>query len=867
MCGKCLFASPAAGYRLRWQEILKLVRSRMARWEDGEVQELWDEAVVGAGKLRRRRREVKPAESSQRSHNIHRAKLATQLGCYRKAIQALTSAGLANVSEEVVGEMCAKHPQSSPANPPPGPVPPPTVLHESTVRKSVLSFPPGSAPGPSGLRPSHLREAVFCQSPDCADQLLSSLTKFVNMLAAGQTPLTIVPHLCGAILLPCCKKSGGHRPIAIGETLRRLVSKCLAIYSKRAAVSRLYPLQLGVGIPGGCEAILHSVNYQMATLPGNKRWTLELDFSNAFNQVNREAMFVEFREHLPGLSAWMESCYTSQPFLLLGDGKVIRSCCGVQQGDPLGPLGFALTLHPLVERIQVVASSLELNAWYLDDGTLVGPPSGLAAALNIVESDGPPRGLHLNRGKSLLFLPSGADAADSPLPSDIPVTRDGFSLLGCPVGPAAYCERVLQSRVTKIEESLNAIHDLGDSQLELTLLRSCLALPKLSYILRTVQPDHIRQAASAFDAAIRTTLQSILGRPISEWSWLKSSLPSNRGGINLRRAILHAPAAFIASAFQSSRLVEDLLGHSFTSSDSLLAALPALSDAASRPDWISLEDVDVPLHQSHLSAAIDEATQCHLLSTAPSTRDRCLALSTALPHAGDWLNCVPSSTLGLHLQDKEFRSCLRYWLGVPLHSGSYSCPECHSLADPFGDHQVGCGGNGDRISRHNAVRDVLYSAAQSAALGPTREAAGLVAGSMSRPADLLLPTWHHGRPAALDVHIISPLQQQLVHEAAFTPGHALEVGTQRKLASHLSSCRDAGVDFIPVVAETLGGLSGDTINIIRSFASAISLRTGSPDPSNHNHIFHRVAIALWRGNACLWLHRLPPMAPSIDGIL
>ena len=83
---------------------------------------------------------------------------------------------------------------------------------------------------------------------------------------------------------------------------------------------------------------------------------------------------------LLGLSAWIESCYSQQSLLLLGS-STIKSCCGVQQGDPLGPLGFALTLQPLVERIKSEVASLHLNAWYLDDGTLVGPPASLAAAL------------------------------------------------------------------------------------------------------------------------------------------------------------------------------------------------------------------------------------------------------------------------------------------------------------------------------------------------------------------------------------------------------------------------------------------------------------------------------------------------------
>ena len=65
-------------------------------------------------------------------------------------------------------------------------------------------------------------------------------------------------------------------------------------------------------------------------------------------------------------------------------------------------------------------------------------------------------------------------------------------------------------------------------------------------------------------------------------------------------------------------------------------------------------------------------------------------------HAGDWLNVVLSPSLGLHLQDKAFRCCLRYWLGLPLHS-SYSCPECGGIADVHGDHQVGCGRNGENL--------------------------------------------------------------------------------------------------------------------------------------------------------------------------
>ena len=156
---------------------------------------------------------------------------------------------------------------------------------------------------------------------------------------------------------------------------------------------------------GGCEAIVHAVSQAMTSLPDERRWSILLDFSNAFNNINREAMLVEFRRRLPGLSAWMVFCYSGQPLLHLGK-DTIHSCCGVQQGDPLGPLGFALTLHPLIERIKAEVPSLALNAWYLDDGTLVGPTEDLSAALEIVEREGPSLGLYLNRGKSLLYIPN-----------------------------------------------------------------------------------------------------------------------------------------------------------------------------------------------------------------------------------------------------------------------------------------------------------------------------------------------------------------------------------------------------------------------------------------------------------------------------
>ena len=57
-------------------------------------------------------------------------------------------------------------------------------------------------------------------------------------------------------------------------------------------------------------------------------------------------------------------------------------------------------------------------------------------------------------------------------------------------------------------------------------------------------------------------------------------------------------------------------------------------------------------------------------------------------------------------EDLEFRLCLQYWLGLQIFEEDQRCPVCLSVADHFGDHHVGCGGNA-RAAEKTASRKEL----------------------------------------------------------------------------------------------------------------------------------------------------------------
>ena len=75
---------------------------------------------------------------------------------------------------------------------------------------------------------------------------------------------------------------------------------------------------------------------------------------------------------------------------------------------------------------------------------------------------------------------------------------------------------------------------------------------------------------------------------------------------------------------------------------------------------------------------------------------------------------------------------------------------------------MNCGYQGERISRHNRLRDQLHRTAVEAGVGPTKEEAALIPWTELRPADVFIPAWTNGKDTALDITVINPLQEATI---------------------------------------------------------------------------------------------------------
>ena len=580
------------------------------------------------------------------------------------------------------------------------------------------------------------------------------------------------------------------RPIAAGETLRRMVSKaaCFAVKEKAGELFRGH--QYGVAFSAGAERVIHLCRKNMLNNLGSDNLAFcKMDLRNAFNNVSRPVFILLTRIYFPELSPWVEWCY-SHPSVLTYGNHFISSAEGVQRGNPLGPLLFSLVLSNVTEEIPSRAN-LDSQLWYLDGGILMGEAGEVRKALDVFSEFGPKCGLFLNPKKCEIITPPPSAHVTEQFP-EIPAEKihvDGnFDILGSPIGSAEHCaEFLLLNAIEPALETLAAVGLIRDPQVAMALIRQCTGFCQMVCALRTTPPQALSHLCGLLDESVLTAVELALF-PLDPQARDQIQRRKRHGGFGLRSASLHATSAYVASvahaADEDNWDPTDAEGFAASAQDVNNKIGVTLVDPSTgripkqnpRPDSGS-QRISSPnrkrRRQMLRSMAVDGSTEPELvipkqqqLSQAIAEQEMLTEYEKADPRtrarwvsqsgkgAGNWVFVTPSRSRGFAFSPTEFRTLSRWWLGMGIYPEVSPCPAkgCTLPLQRNGEHALCCKNGHGLITRHNAFCDQFSSFCSKADMAPQREKSlgnRGPGGALTRPSDVFIPNYALGNGMVL----------------------------------------------------------------------------------------------------------------------
>ena len=381
-------------------------------------------------------------------------------------------------------------------------------------------------------------------------------------------------------------------------------------------------------------------------------------------------------------------------------------------------------------------------------------------------------------------------------------------------------------------------------------------------------PPHLQQAALAeFDNEVQAAFCQATGLLPDSIQWEQATRGFARAGLGLRSTVRHSSAAYLASVGASQAVSEQIFPEYIIDTVFNDSAPSIALDMFNvmLPDGKRMSsDAAFGASQKALSDIFDEVAHDVRLATA-ETVDQATLLSECQPGARAFFEAMPNKNLGLAVPPAEFVSELRTRLCMRERAADAWCPLRDGILDSRGHHSRMCCAGGDRTLRHNALRNYIFRVAMSAGLRPELERPGLLIPQMPdetgterrRPADVYLPAWSAGSPAALDFAVTAPQRQEIVMQAARTGLAAAKAYSEHKKA-HLNTqglCSEAGIDFIPMVAETSGAWAPSAMNVLKQMAASVATCSGRKPEIVMQQILQNAAIRIRRANARATLRR------------
>ena len=350
----------------------------------------------------------------------------------------------------------------------------------------------------------------------------------------------------------------------------------------------------------------------------------------------------------------------------------------MQQGDPLGPVFFALAVRPAIAEARAATVShpegIDLcSFFFLDDGFCAGSAPAVSCFL-IALTEGFRRiGLTVNLDKTEVI--PACLSAQSFGPGDFQGCSwngsSNFKLLGDHIGSNEWCKELVGRRIAEARALLSVVGKFPDAQ---SAFCFCIRAPDMSHGAPDAQQDSLRTA----DSDIRAALSQLILRPLSDGDWRLAFLGIAAGGTRpggLHRELFRLSGTVrpTLAGFRSFRPRRWLPPHSGIPSGTNIYAwlrpkpCPAFSGTPPSPGIVA--------STSRLAGSLAPGP-----GSRPTRRARILASPPPL-----------------------FRVALQRRLRMPLWYHDSACGTCGEASDRWGDHALSCCCGGGTVLRHNAV--------------------------------------------------------------------------------------------------------------------------------------------------------------------
>ena len=485
---------------------------------------------------------------------------------------------------------------------------------------------------------------------------------------------------------------------------------------------------------------------------------------------------------------------------------------------------------------------------FADDITGAGPMTRMLDWAELAFKLAPTYGIRFNPGKTGIAAcdPSRVQEVQQainkrPAFQGVEVTA-GMGVLGCFVGTWYDASEFIEGKVkewAKGLEHLVTVSKKDPQGLYTAVTSSFLGMP--TYVQRGMGGE-----PSQYAPIERIMAEKVLGAivpqaRIGEGAREVYALPCRLGGLGLTDVTSAAQPNYDVALKATKVLVETLLG---------------------RCDWSK------PDHDQHFS---DVTSQHKTTKAAELQKEQEILLSNYVsrlppPQKKATQNAMqksthyflvskPTESHGSYLSPDEFRDAIAIRYGFNPSRVNPTCPQCNGENDLA--HALTCKYGGNRVGRHNIVRDEVAHLCRTA-FGRTaystevepwvrKDAAG---GLQDLRADIGVRGLDQvGKVTMLDVRICHPVSKEYPGRSTADALNSAEVD---KTAKYGEACRENGWLFRPFVMSTDGVLGDQAETVVRRIGESLSQRWRISNSRAITWARNRLAVALAKGcSACI----------------